>query len=378
MPFTIELSQLPIGFTVSSARPGETVAVNVCGFVTSEDGAGLAELLTQVSEGWLSRLPKPPRESSIDHIVIVFRRDCTAQVFVNEVTMQATVAIKAMRVQAGEAVDLDKIADAHRLTLQGVDVPPDAGVLVMLSARWRRALLFDFGPLTPGGEQRVAGELEQMLASVWTYLQFQDRLNLSDSDWAALQASGWFPFIGLPTRRIKEMRDHARAGWNVDDLVPTIVADVRGNLPRLRDQIETGSLFEGHRTVLLKALTHFEARDDVTVAAMLYPRIEGLLRTQHARHKPSEKATQDALAGSAVAEAIRTRHEWSLMLPSRFETYLRNVYFAHFSPAVPTGVNRNTVGHGVAPEADLDAKASAIALLIVEQLAFMCSGTAPP
>lgn len=376
MSTTITLDHLPAGFSAESVRASTSVTVRVRGFVSSEEGDELVEVLDQISDLWLSRLPRRLRESAIDHVVIVFRRDQTAEIFVNEINMHTFTSLKKS-VGAGEMVERDAVADVHRLVLTGVDVPPDAGVLVVLSARWRRGVLYDFAPLGPDAPRREQNELERMLASAWTYLLFQERVGLADDDWARFGSSGWFPFIGLPTTRIKRMRHHARAGWSLDDLLPEILEDVRANLPRLREQVGAGWLFEGHRAVISKALEHFEAGDYMSAAAMLYPRIEGLMRAQHARVAAGTKITQRSLAESAVADPGQTRHEWSLLLPARFETYLTETYFAHFDPAAPTGVGRNTVGHGVAPEADLDAKAAVIAVLAVEQLAFMCATAAP-
>lgn len=371
MPTTITLDGPPAGFTLNNARNGETVEVSTRGFVTSEDGDALAELLDQVSDVWLSRLPSHRPESTIDHLVIVFRRDNTAQVFVNEVSMHAFVTLKAAGVEAGQPIPRDAVADTHRLLLDGVDVPTDAGVLVMLSARWRRGVLYDFAHV-PSRQPRGPDELERMLASAWTYLLFQDRVGLRTEDWDRLTAQGWFPFIGLTTTRIQAMVRHARAGWSIDDLVPQLVADTRENLGRLRSQVEHGWLFEGHRQVVLRALEHFEQGDHLTAATMLYPRIEGLLREQHAVVAPGVKATQAALTSSAVSDATGLRHEQSLLLPERFAEYLEKVYFAHFDPAAPVGANRNTIGHGVASETELGPKAAVIGVLITEQLAFMC------
>lgn len=371
MPTTIKLDGPPIGITIDSAREGESVRVQTRGFVTTEDGDALVDLLEQISDAWLSHVPGHPPESTIDHAVFVFRRDGTAQVFVNEVPMRALIALKVGGVQKGDPVGRDAVADTHRLTLDGVDVPGDAGILVVLSVRWRRGVLYDFSPLS-GGPPREPQELERMLAAAWTYLSFQDRVGLRTDDWDRLTSQAWFPFIGLPTPRIKAMVRHARAGWAVDDLLPTVIDDVHANLPRLRRQIENGWLFEKHQQVFLRALEHFERDDYLSTATMLYPRIEGLLREQHALVAAHSKATQAALASSAVTDPLGVRHELSLLVPERFRRYIEEIYFAGFDPTAPSGANRNTIGHGVAPEAELGQKAAVLGILIAEQLAFLC------
>lgn len=68
----------------------------------------------------------------------------------------------------------------------------------------------------------------------------------------------------------------------------------------------------------------------------------------------------------------------SLLLPDRFKEFLETVYFAPFDPTNVTDVSRHSVSHGVAPEEKLDLKSATIALLVIEQLLFLCgSGKAP-
>jgi hypothetical protein len=178
--------------------------------------------------------------------------------------------------------------------------------------------------------------------------------------------------VGISSLRIREMIQFARADWDVDEHLEAIMDDVRRSLGRLRSQIERSSLFDGHRQVVFRALQHFEQGDHVSAATMLYPRIEGVLRGRHSLIPGVGRVSQDALAAGAAADVDERRHPWSLLLPRRFQTYLKEVYFANFDPANPSGVNRNTIGHGIAPENEINGKASTLAVLILEQITFLC------
>ena len=55
--------------------------------------------------------------------------------------------VRASRPVAAESwVTEDDIGDIRSVNF-GVELPPDAGILVVMSAKWRKGLILDFGPL---------------------------------------------------------------------------------------------------------------------------------------------------------------------------------------------------------------------------------------
>jgi hypothetical protein len=80
----------------------------------------------------------------------------------------------------------------------------------------------------------------------------------------------------------------------------------------------------------------------------------------------------DALAGTATSRP--TAPAFSLLLPLRFKRYLTDVFFGFEDFTDPTKVTRATrhaVAHGVASDDVLDAKAAAIGVLLLQQLAYL-------
>ena len=57
----------------------------------------------------------------------------------------------ARAIQADELVREDDIVDVDALKCEGVDFPPDAGIVFMMSAGWRKGLFFDLIPLAVRG-----------------------------------------------------------------------------------------------------------------------------------------------------------------------------------------------------------------------------------
>ena len=106
----------------------------------------------------------------------------------------------------------------------------------------------------------------------------------------------------------------------------------------------------------------------MSASAILFPRIEGVLRSNHFTETPIATASQKNLVTSTLAHAQLPEHGASLLLPERFRHYLSDVYFADFDPLNPKGLNRNTVAHGVAPQSAFDRKGTVVGFLILLQI----------
>jgi len=132
--------------------------------------------------------------------------------------------------------------------------------------------------------------------------------------------------------------------------------------------------FSDHVPFLEKAIEHYSKKDFLSAAAILYPRIEGLLRTHQQRTDPHVAATQKGLSASATKKAESERHSSSPLLPTKFREYLEGVYFAAFNPSDPKiKVSRNSIGHGVASAEECSLKSATVGMLIVDQLCYCFS-----
>ena len=361
--------QIPMGFVAeAAAKSSKAVRVKLAGFHSSEDGNDMITCLEGISSTILDMLPteKRPRESQIDHLVAVVRKDKTATVYVNELAMTAKVRSKKA-VKAGEPVRKDDIADIHEVDFEGIDIPADAGVVIILSIGWRKGLYFDYTPIAPDAPQPRAVDIKVLLAEIYTYLAFQDRFKVTEEQWAELFRQRWFPFIGMSTDQQRAILNHAALKAPIDTLLDDMVEDAKRHSVGLREMIFQHSALGPHRATLTKALEHFEADDYVSCATMLFPRIEGIMRQRKDEVLPG-RSSQARLAEAAVADPGGGRHSLSLLLPQKFREFLDEVYFADFDPSNIKDVSRNTVSHGVAPEAQFTFKSAFMAVLILEQI----------
>ena len=186
MPYSIQIQPLPAGFAVTSARKGENVAICYREFTSSEDGDSFINRLEGIVDPILSKLDalSAIKPSTIDHLIAVIKSDGSAVVYVNELSFLGKVRVRRA-VEKGDPVFEDDFIDIDSIRFPGLEIPTDAGVVVLLSKGWRKGLYFDFGPLIPHGSNREH-DLERVLGGVFSYLTFQHYFKISDDDWLRL------------------------------------------------------------------------------------------------------------------------------------------------------------------------------------------------
>ena len=364
MPYEIKLEHPLAGYAAKAARAGETAPVSVCEFTSTEDGQHFIQRLEGAPSVLLERLPLRVSPSTVDNMLAVCNRNGETTVYLNELDLRSKVRA-ARPVRAGDAVFKDDIADIEDIDV-GVRIPDNAGFLFVFSVGWRKGLFYDFRPLAPNREPRPY-DVGRILAQAYCHLLFQERFSLSDSEWNLLFESKWFPFVGLNNHTIERLLRHVRDEWDPDEILDDVVCELKSRSTQmLRSWCDHPSL-SPHAEILKRAVDRFQSDDAMSCAGLLFPRIEGILRTHH-----NSLATECLPTPGNLSEMAVTAHkerEKCLLLPHRFNDYLRNVYFADFDPsAQDIGISRHTVGHGVANTSEFNAKAAVIGLLIVHQL----------
>lgn len=371
MPFDITLANLPGGYALHDAKDGEVVHVVMREFTSSEDGEHFIARL----DGWPTRLVSHlqrranVRVSEIDHLVAVIRPDRTATVYVNELPIKASVrATRAIR--PNEDVTENDIGDIQSVDF-GIEFPKTAGTLVIMSAKWRKGLFFDFAPLNGQGDRPY--DIVELLSGYFAYLYNQAVYSLTEDDWQVLIQQLWFPFVGLPKQLMRNVVQGARRGADLDTFVPQISQVVREKLIAWLDAWSLNSRFDKHIELFRHAAHRFTEGDYISATAILYPRIEGLLRDIRLAESPNSGMSQSALA-ETISVVSKSLPSFSWLLPDNFQRYLKDAYFAGFDPGKPARLSRNSVSHGVASAADFNEKAATIGFLVVEQIHWLIPG----
>jgi hypothetical protein len=360
----IRLPERVVGFAGATSRGPGSVSVISREFTSSEDGDRFISRLESLQHSIFSHVPDCPSPSMIDHLLAVVRPDLSAMVVINGAAKTALVRAKRT-VQGGSPVLLDDILDVKRLEFD-VSVPDDCAVVYVSSVGWRKSLFFDFVPIAEP-PQRRAYDLGKVLGFQYAYLLFQDLFKISDAQWEALFRQDWFPFRLLPIDIVKVMLNHAAEGWDVDEMLqePSVLDAIR-NLADPASPFLQPVAFADHRDLIAHAFERFRAGDYKSTVAVLVPRIEGVLRSQHVG---PARPTPSVLVQDATSKVDQDQGDATLLMPSRFREYLLSVYFREWRAGqAPTHVSRHTVSHGVAPQNRFDLKSASIAVLTALQL----------
>ncbi len=330
-------------------------------------------LLVKRLEGFASQVINMIYEESqigasrVDHMLVHFNKHGKGLAYLNELEIFAQARLRKS-VKKGEALYRDDIVGYQEVRFEGVNVPEDHAVLVILSSGWRKLLYFDFGTMHPEVEKRNY-DLWSLLGTLYNYLMFQEVLSLTDESWELLIHNGWFPFVGIGSKNFNSLMGCLREGLSGDEVLPAVHSDLSERLPEMLKTWETSEILEDHVPLLKSAIDRFKAEDWISCNSILYPRIEGILRalakmTGSARYGQSELSSAPSkMAGDRFAQQSR-------ILPHKFNDYLRDVYFKNFDPDDPKDISRHTVGHGVAPANSFNQKAATVGLLIIEQLVY--------
>lgn len=368
MPQHILLSNLPAGYALHSCEKDGEVECVVREFTSSEDGSLFISRLEGLPRELLAAIPGNTviQESAIDHMLAVIRPDKTAVLYINDLDHHIRIKAKGP-LKKGTFVYLDQILDVNCIRLNNVEIGPNDGILFLFSAGWRKGLFFDLAPLISNGEPRRYN-LETLLGSYYAYLWFQHIFAISDATWEELLNQKWFPFIHLSQELLKSIINAGNASRPIDQYLERISNEVLAAVESRLADWKSHPTLRSHYSIIETAFRHFQRKDYLSTCAMLFPRIEGVMRSNHFSDPMAPKATQENLVISTTSKACVSLHGKSLLLPDKFKRFLREVYYANFDPRNPRELSRNTVSHGVVPETALDHKGAVLAFLILLQM----------
>lgn len=372
MHVEIKLENIRLGYSEAASKKGEKAAVSLLGFFSSEDGDQLITRLEGFPQQILSLIPSNQliQPSMVDTLLAIIRKDKSVSVYLNEVTTIAQIRAKK-GIQKGALISANDILDIVEVDFKDIQIPDDAGFIYVFSVGWRKGFFYDFSPLH--GTSREYN-LKKQLGNLHSYLTFQERFKIPQNAWDVMFAQRWFPFIYLDDKVIKKMITHATQGWDLDDLLP----DIKENILKFLEEakpFDKSSLYFGEHTSLIEhAIDRYKQGDYISCVSILYPRIEGVMRSFYKSGGYVDKPSASALTKAVIEHNSSERIPQSLLLPEKFHNYLRDIYFSSFAPGSMPNVGRHSVAHGEARADDFSLKSSSIAILVLYQLSLFLKG----
>jgi hypothetical protein len=171
------------------------------------------------------------------------------------------------------------------------------------------------------------------------------------------------------------MVDFLRSGEDLDRLLPEIETQLETVAREAVDLASNNQHFSSHAPFVEKAYERLAADDHISAAHILFPRIEGLLRSYYQLAKPAVRPkNQQSLIEIAFPSANVTRFSTSVLRADQFSSFISKVIFPGFDWQAPAGSTRNTIGHGVVSVVDISQRNVVIAILTVHHLLFTLLG----
>jgi len=374
MPYEVELKELINGFTAHPAKAGEKVEVITRQFLSSEDGSALVKCLTQVSSVFFPLIDKAYKtaifEYSIYSMLIILNKNKMATIYLNNDVVFEYTARPKRDLEKNSIITRNDIADIGYCAIKNIDIPDTAGFFLLFSCGWERGFLYDLSPLAPNNTTRNYN-FEKYLGGLFTYLMFQDRIRVSDRAWEILFQNRWFPFAYLNDSLIVKIIEYAENGNDIDSLLGDISKDIKELISRADIGKLFGPFFVEHGTIVKQGFDRYCESDYISCNAILYPRIEGLLRSFQRHVKSGQNANgyrQKILVDTTIMHSKDSRNEMSLILPEKFKRYLEEIYFKDFTPGSNPDLSRHSVSHGEASVESFNLKNASIAVLVIYQL----------
>ncbi len=340
-------------------------------FTSTEDGPLFISRLEGVPTSILERISGSANvaASTTDSLLAIIRPDGSANVYWNE--FQPVIHARSKKdIKAGELVFIDHIMDIERVQLPAEALATDVGICYLFSFGWRKGLFFDFGPAQSGTSRHPRDyDLEATLGYYFGRVLFQHLFSIEDTTWLELFRQSWFPFSHLSVATVQNMIRRAREQRSIDVEIDLIASEVESVVSGRLPEWHNDEAIAPHLPFIQAAHERFAAGDYISASSILYPRIEGFIRTGRAVREASTRLTQKTLSKLGAGTAGTLLRSESLLLPQRFEEYLRDVYFANFEPgSVSEVASRHSVSHGVVSAERMNQKATIVGFLILLQL----------
>lgn len=361
------LDQPIVGFASGFARPKESVDVEVQGFYTSDDGPRLYHLLDQVYSSVLCLGCKLSPEQIQTALINI--QGVQVTMLVNPQLEAQTVLTRS--VQLGAPTYKDDMVDIESLRVPGHDLPTHGSLIFIFQQQWRRGLYFDFRLAHPTNPPPPLGDVGALLGSLWGALLHRDRIRMDDSVLDRMAADGWFPFTRLSSALAIELYRHVELNWDLAPIVHKLRAEIEPRLTEIVESWASKKPFAPHMDVLRDAARLFVKGEHRAAAAMLLPKVEGVLR--HIYSGTKDRPRGHDLTGDLVGRIRANVAGYTALLPERFIVYLESYYYAGFDLAkgnLPP--SRHAFTHGVGPDEQMLDPVFALRLFLTLDQVFFC------
>lgn len=372
--FEIQIDKPPCGFAWASKKGGEALPVCYKNLLSPYDGMIFYTVLDQIAKLYLNNWTQKKSVSNINNCLILIAKD-NAKIHINIPTFVNLVSKKSIK--KGDFLTREDIADIRKIYFKDIELDLNFGFIYIFSYNWMKCVYFDHTPGLPENQTPTKSEnlcetedLESLLASFHSYIMFPEVFRIEPEINEKILMAGWFPFIRLLGWRFEEIHKYIKNNFILIDAEMKVIESFDNEMIRnMMESWMTKDIFKKHENIIITGIERYIETDYISAIHILYPRIEGIMRYIYLG--TTEKSSQSKLVDKLTDVAKKNNQDSCLFLPDNFNEFLKKFYFNNFDlEKGDLDLSRNTIGHGVVKDEDLNRIKAFQAILILDQMFF--------
>ncbi|HEY9206738.1 MAG TPA: hypothetical protein VIO58_12555 [Candidatus Methanoperedens sp.] len=298
-----------------------------------------------------------------------------AKIQINIPTFANLVSKKSFK--KGELLTREDIADIRKIHFKDIELDLNFGIIYIFSYNWMKCVYFDHSPVLPENLKPTKSEnlcktedLESLFASFYSYIMFPEVFRIEPEINEKILMTGWFPFIRILGWRFEEIYKYIKNNFTLNEGEMKVVESFDDEMiHNMMKSWMTKDIFKKHENIIRTGIERYIEKDYISAIHILFPRIEGIMRYIYLG--TTEKSSQNNLVDKLTDIAETNNPDSCLFLPNNFNEFLKKFYFNNFDlEKGDLDLSRNTIGHGVVRDEDLNRIKAFQAILILDQMFF--------
>lgn len=222
MKKTIQLDEMPAGYSLGAAKAGESLQIQFRGISLSSYGKDFIRKVEGYPQKILNKACEAFHPSQVKTLIAIIKSNLEVDVYLNEVEVFAQVFV-SKGVQAGDPVRKNDIYHIDKVEFKGISFPNNCSYVILMNNGWDRIMCYDFGPALEGDNNRpIDYDVGQLVGAALSESIFYDVFDLNEEEWKVILSSNWFPFSFIDYDKQKNLLAHIKLGWDTDDIEENI------------------------------------------------------------------------------------------------------------------------------------------------------------
>lgn len=334
----------------------------------------LYTVLDQITKLFLNNWTQKKSVSNINNCLILISKD-NAKIHINIPTFANLVSKNSIK--KGDFLTREDIADIRKICFKDIKIDLNFGIIYIFSYNWMKCVYFDLTPGLPENLKPTKSEnlcktedFESLFASFYSYIMFPEIFRIEPEINEKMMMAGWFPFIRILGWRFEDIYKYIKNNFILREAEMKVIESFDNEMIRntMRSWM-TKDIFKKHENIIRTGTERYIEKDYISAIHILYPRIEGIMR--HIYLGTTERSSQNKLVDKLTDIAKKKNPDSCLFLPDNFNEFLKKFYFNNFDlEKGDLDLSRNTIGHGVVKDEDLNRIKAFQAILILDQMFF--------